>query len=286
MVRKLTHLSIVTVLAATFAVGMFLVATGTVQQALVYQPALSVQSGIMGPLTAPSAYVFDVETGEQIYAKDADTVRPIASVTKLLAAALFYEHASHTQMVRIAYSDVVAEGRSGRLEAGQQYLARELLPPVLLESSNDAAVAMQRVSGNTLVTHMNDYADSLGVRQTHFSDTSGLSSGNVSTARELATLSIFLKKDYPHIFDYTRLKTYLNHINAWMNNNPYIHEEGYKGGKHGYTPKAGRTAVAFFEEELPSGAIRTIGYVLLGSDVLVSDMQSLRAYAQQNVDFK
>lgn len=286
MIRKLAHISVVTVLAVTFATGMFLVATGTVQQALEYEPQLSVQSGVMGLLTAQSAYVFDVETGEQIYAKDADAMRPVASVTKLLSSAMFYEHASQTEMVRIAYSDILTEGRSGRLQAGQQYIARELLVPALLESSNDASVAMYRLSGNTLVAHMNDYVQSLSLSQTRFSDTSGLSSANVSSARELATLSVFLRKDYPHIFDYTQLKTYLNHINAWMNNSPYIHEDGYKGGKHGYTPKAGRTAVAFFEEKLPSGTERVIGYVLLDSDVLKDDMQSLRTYVQQNVDYK
>jgi D-alanyl-D-alanine endopeptidase (penicillin-binding protein 7) len=213
-------------------------------------------------------------------------VRPIASVTKLLSAALFYEHATATNRATITWSDVNTDGRSGRLQAGQEYTYKDLLFPALLESSNDASVVMNRVAPVDLIKEMNQYSLEHGLSQTMFADASGLSDRNVSTAYELGLLSSALYEEFPHIFDITRLKTYINHINSWMNNNPFVYDEGYRGGKHGYTYAANRTVVAFFDEELQSGQVRTIGYVLLGSDGLQTDMKHLRAYVQRSVSYE
>jgi hypothetical protein len=71
-----------------------------------------------------------------------------------------------------------------------------------------------------------------------------------------------------------------------MNNNPFIADATYKGGKHGFTYSANRTAVSFFEEILASGNTRTIGYVLLGSDDLRSDMELLRQAVRANVRYE
>lgn len=286
MLRVFKKVSVFTVLTAVVGMGFFLVVVGVAQESVRHQPSVSVQGGMLSNITADSIYVFDLESRTEIFARDAHQGRPIASVTKLLSSALFFDTASSTEIVTVAWPDIDTEGRSGRLQAGQQYQNKELLFPALLESSNDASVVMQRVSEENLVQQMNAYVVNKQLTQTHFTDTSGLDDGNVSTAYELGVLSASLYNDYPHILDITRLKTYLNHINAWMNNNPFVHDTGYRGGKHGYTYAANRTAVAFFDEELASGQTRTMVYVLLGSDSLQTDMERLRTYVQDSVTFE
>jgi len=262
------------------------VVVGVAQESSRHQPAVVVTGGMLSTVSADAIYVFDLQSGMEIFTRNENSIHPIASVTKLISAALFLEHATATDVATITWADIDTEGRSGRLKNGQQYLNKELLFPALLESSNDASVVMQRVSPVPLVDSMNTYARKHYLLDTHFTDASGLDDGNVSTAYELGNLVATLYTQYPHIFDITQLKTYLNHVNAWMNNNPFVHDEGYRGGKHGYTYAANRTTVAFFDETLQSGNIRTIGYVLLDSDGLQTDMELLRTYVQNSVTYK
>lgn len=286
MFKTLKHLSLWSVLAVLVGMGLLLVFYSTAVQSSAPAPRLYIASSTLPVLSAQSAFVVDVATGQEIYAKDPDTQRPVASVTKLLSSAMFYEYATGTDTATVSAGDVATEGRSGRLSAGDQYQNQELLFPVLLESSNDAASTMGRVAPVNLVDSMNAYTQEQQLHQTSFADTSGLSSENISTARELSALGIALHKEYPHVFDITQLRQYLNHVNAWMNNSPFADEDAYAGGKHGYTYEANRTAIAFFNETLSSGAVRQLVYVLLGSDDLALDTQTLRNYVQQTVDFK
>ncbi len=279
----LKHISLVSVLLTLTISGILLSVVGTATKEINAKPILSQKSARLPQITATSAYVFDVETQMPLYSYNENLPRPIASVTKLLSSALFYEFASSTASTTVTWGDVRTEGRSGRLKAGQEYQNSMFLFPALLESSNDASAVMQRVIPIDLVAQMNTYAQKQGLTETSFADASGLSDNNISTAKELGILSVALKNEYPYIFDITRLKTYLNHINAWMNNNPFVRDEAYRGGKHGYTTKANRTAIAFFEEELQTGQKRVVGYVLLGSEALQTDMERLRTYVVQSV---
>jgi D-alanyl-D-alanine carboxypeptidase len=133
---------------------------------------------------------------------------------------------------------------------------------------------------------MNVYVQTLGLQNTSFADTSGLSSQNISTAQELSLLSMNLYKEYPHIFDITKLTQFIGNNTGWRNNNPLVKEQGYKGGKHGFTFEADKTDVAFFEETIATGQKRMISYVLLGSTDIQSDIRTLRALAQQNLRFE
>jgi D-alanyl-D-alanine carboxypeptidase len=278
----LGRVTIAAIVALSFAAGIFLVALWSVHDAIYYEPALKVAYFSIDSVGAQSAIIFDQATGEVIAEKNSTAVRPIASVTKLLTAAMFYEHADLDATTSIAWSDVNTEGAAGRLHANEVYGYRELLFPLLLESSNDAASAMLRIEPD-LLTQMRAYAASLGLSQTAFADPSGLSKENVSTASELAILARALYEREPHIFDITRLDLYIGTHTGWLNNDPMEKKEGFAGGKHGYTEEADRTGIAFFTEHLESGQDRTIGYVLLGSEDLSADIDALRAGVRSHV---
>ena len=262
--------------------GLFLIVAWNVGDAMYFAPTMHVTQFDTSEITAKSFAVFDEASGTIIAAKNDDTVLPIASVTKLITASVFYGHTNAAATTSITWSDIAAEGNAGNLQPHEVFTYRELLYPLLLESSNDAAVVMLRVD-SSLLTDMHTFILSLGLQKTVFKDTSGLSAQNVSTVSELVTIADTLYKKDQYIFDITRLHQFVGTYTGWINNNPLINMKGYAGGKHGYTPEADRTVVAFFDEHLTTGQIKTIGYVLLGSDNLASDIALLRTQVEQNV---
>ncbi|MEY3784476.1 MAG: hypothetical protein RLZZ230_798 [Candidatus Parcubacteria bacterium] len=229
---------------------------------------------IEAPTVTAKAYgVFDMETGELLLSQDANESLPIASVTKLFTAAeLLREEDSLDETVTITDNDVATEGRSGKLEIGQTYKAHELLFPLLLESSNDAATALARTIAP------------IPLAGEILSDGSGLSSQNKASVSQLATEVKNLYISMPHLFDITTLSQHVGEYTGWVNNSPVKDMVGYKGGKHGYTEAAGRTLVAIFAE--PSLDNQEFGYILLGSDDIKADTLALRAAVANSVHSK
>lgn len=242
--------------------------------------ALVVGEGSALALNVSAYVVFNVETGQVLFAQDQIVPYPIASVTKLITAAAVLTSAQLSAAVTLTAADVATDGRAGKLESGQQYTRRELLFPLLLESSNDAATALEHSA--PLLTEMNALVHGYGATAMNLMDTSGLSPENVASAQDLVVVVSRLYADEPHLFDITRLTQYVGPYTGWVNNSPFINDVGYVGGKHGFTEAAGRTAAALFNEEL-SGATRTLGYVVLGSHDLEQDVATLRALVQQSV---
>jgi D-alanyl-D-alanine endopeptidase (penicillin-binding protein 7) len=253
------------------------------EAATVATPTLSV-SGEPGAVTASAYAVFVVESGTILASANTAEVLPIASVTKLATAAAIMQSPDIETETTITYTDLLAEGRAGKLEIGEKHTLRGLLFPLLLESSNDAAAVYERVTSNGVITDMNNFAKGAGMLQTNFTDASGLSDTNVSTVSDLVTFTRHLVSKYPAVLDITRLKAYVGPYTGLINNSPVI-ERGYQGGKHGYTYAAGRTLVAVFEEPLEGGSV-SIGYVILGSDNLAADTETLRAFVRDSVRFE
>ena len=216
------------------------------------------------PQVSARAYgVFDVITGELLFGNNTDKALPIASVTKLFTAATALESDYINEVTVITAADVAAEGRAGKLEVGDEYTLHELLFPLLLESSNDAAAVYERT-----------------LPSLPFRDASGLSDKNTASVKELAAKVQQLYQTERHIFDITVLPQYVGKETGWVNNSPVRHLEGYQGGKHGYTEAAGKTLVTLFKE--PTLGDRTLGYVLLGSDGLEDDLIQLRSFVEQS----
>ncbi len=234
-------------------------------------PELRLTSVPAVPVTATAYSVIDMETGKIVFSHNAEKVLPIASVTKLFTAAVVQE-ASPEVAVIITAEDVATEGRAGKLEVGQTYQAQQLLFPLLLESSNDAATALERSVGPALLD---------GVP---LADASGLSANNRASATALASELRSLYLSQRHIFDITRLKQYVGEYTGWVNNSPVHDLPGYQGGKHGYTAAAGKTLAAVFQETTVSD--REFGYVILGSQDLRADTLALREAVAESVSFQ
>jgi D-alanyl-D-alanine carboxypeptidase len=235
-------------------------------------------------VSAKAFLAFDLLSGEVIISERQTDVLPIASITKLLTAATVLRHSDRDEIVSVLATDVATEGRAGRLSAGDTYSRYELLFPLLLESSNDAAAVLERVTDGEIVSEMNDYAAELGASTLTMTDASGLSAANRASAEDLMRVTRQLFRVAPHVFDITQLNKRVGETVVWLNNSPLLTTD-YQGGKHGYTEAAGRTAVALYTETFGSEE-RIIGYVVLGSDNLSRDVRLLRDHIQTHVSFQ
>jgi len=154
-------------------------------------------------LASAKALVINQLTGEIVYAKNTDLPTPIASVTKLMTAMVMLDaRLPMDDLLYIANEDVdYLKGTSSRLGVGTTLTRGELLQLALMASENRAASALGRnyPGGITaFITAMNNKAQLLGMKSTHFVDSSGLNSNNVSTAEDLAKM-VNAAYNYPEI---------------------------------------------------------------------------------------
>jgi D-alanyl-D-alanine endopeptidase (penicillin-binding protein 7) len=153
-------------------------------------------------LRSASALVLDSE-GRVIYGKDIDTVRSIASITKLMTAMVILDaDLDLEQAITITKADRDLVRLTGsRLKYGATLSRREMLLLAIMSSENRAAAALGRTfPGGTpaFVAAMNRKAAELGMHNSHFADAAGLKAENVSTAADLARM-VAAADDYPLI---------------------------------------------------------------------------------------
>lgn len=220
-------------------------------------------------INADAFLVADIDTGQIIKAKNEEEIHPIASVTKLMTALVSLEEMSQYEKTTISENAVATYGMAGSLYEGEEILIKQLIYPLLLESSNDAAVALAEHAGmDNFVSLMDKKAESLGLLSTYYEEPSGLSEKNVSTAEDLFHLAQYIYQSRRSIFNTTQKRAY----DRWYSNNSFVNNKYFIGGKNGYTPEAGRTAVALLSLPLSDLKDRRIAVVLLDSSARERDM--------------
>ncbi len=237
--------------------------------------------------------VIDPAKSTALVARNANAVKPIASITKLMTAmvALDGQLALDAQ-VRITDADVDRlKGTASRLRVGTQLTRRQLLHLALMASENRAAAALARsYPGGTqaFIAAMNRKSAALGMRNTRFQDSTGLSQRNVSTAQDLARM-VMAATRYPMIRQFT---TTASHVVAmpgrgtlqFKNSNRLVqtgNSEWQIGlSKTGYTSEAGRCLVM----EARVGG-RPLVFVLLnswGKLTPIGDANRIRRWMETN----
>jgi D-alanyl-D-alanine endopeptidase (penicillin-binding protein 7) len=151
--------------------------------------------GTADPLSLRSnvAFVLDQNSSEVLFEKNSNVALPIASITKLMTGLVVVQARQDLdEVLRISDADVDRHKySSSRLPVGTRMTRRELLHIALMSSENRAASALGRNYPGGIeafVDAMNAKARELGMKDTHYVDSSGLSSRNVSSARDLARL--------------------------------------------------------------------------------------------------
>lgn len=158
-------------------------------------------------LRSAAVLVMGQDSGQALFSRNDDTVRPIASITKLMTAMVLLDYAQPmNELITITEEDIDATRRLySRLAAGTTLTRAEMLRLSLMSSENRATAALARTSPgghDAFIAQMNLKALALGMHHSRFEDSTGLNDGNVSTARELV-LMVNAGLEYPTIRDYT-----------------------------------------------------------------------------------
>lgn len=240
------------------------------QLATSFQPELKELSPRLSIVSAHASVIMDAESGKILYAKNADERRQVASLTKLFTATIVMERIKDLEeLVTVDEEAVYAPGtrvgcpRSGfctgvRLKPGEEISARNLLKAALMNSANDAAIALGKHIGKTqdgFARIMNARALELGLQNTHFCTPSGLEPDGrehecYSSAADMAKIAVHAL-DFPEIWSIMRVeKQFISSANS-----EYTHEifntdqllgqfPNLIGTKTGFTPLAGYSLLA------------------------------------------
>jgi D-alanyl-D-alanine endopeptidase (penicillin-binding protein 7) len=218
------------------------------------RPIATYTHGGMPNVQAQAAVAIDLTTGEELYTKNPDAVRPIASISKMMAMLVVLDPSRHLDLeapTKMIDSDrqIAFGGARSRLPVGMSFTNRDLLHAALMASDNRAVPALGRAVGldpKQLVAAMNAKAKELGMQHTHFDDPVGLNPGNTSTPRDLVhMLKAAIKQ--PLISEITQKAKYVAHPvghPGWTieyNNTDVIARSGKFSvltGKTGYTDLA------------------------------------------------
>lgn len=202
----------------------------------------------LSDFSAKALIAVDAADGSILLKKEADKKLPIASVTKLMTAIAVLENLNPEEKIIINQTAVDTEGWAGKLSAGEEFPAIDLLNIMLVASSNDAATAFAEYfekKNLNLVDIMNEKAKMLGMANTHFANPSGLDSENhYSTAADLARLGIYAANN-PIISKIISQKSVSvlsdkNILHSALSTNQLLHQNTPEviGGKTGYTKEA------------------------------------------------
>jgi len=210
-------------------------------------------------VSAASAVLMDVETGDIIYGKKADTRRPPASTTKIMTAILGLELGRPDEVVTVSPKAAAVGEATLHLDPGEKIILYELITGALVKSGNDACVAIaEHIAGSEeqFVKLMNKKALALGAQNTNFVNTNGLPlKEHYTTAKDLALMARH-GLQLPQFAGITRQKTAsihflepdvfmdLKNTNKLLTNYPYAN-----GVKTGTTTAAGKCLVASATKE-------------------------------------
>ncbi len=237
-------------------------------------------------LSAAAYLVADLSSGEILLARNQDQILPIASLTKLLTALTSLEVINQFTPTRVSARAVATTGESGGLVAGELLPVQDLLHPLLLESSNDAAeVLAEHYGRDEFIARLNEKAAAIGLADTRLADSSGISAENVSSPNDLFRLLRYLFTGKQYLLALTKEKAYAAAGHQWANNNPLVNDERFVGGKTGKTNAAGETFAGIFNLPISAAARRNVGVILLASANRERDVEEILTYLGRAVTF-
>jgi D-alanyl-D-alanine carboxypeptidase (penicillin-binding protein 5/6) len=221
------------------------------------------------PSVAAKAYVLvDYDSGRLLAEQNADERLPPASITKLMTSYVV-SHELHAGNIALDDEVLISEkawrmvGSRSFIEVNTKVSVEALLRGMIVQSGNDAAVALaEHIAGSeeTFAQMMNQYAQQLGMYDTNYRNATGLPDpDHYTTARDIATLSAALIKDFPEHYKWYSEKEYTyNDITQHNRNKLLWRDNSVDGLKTGHTEEAGYCLAASAKR----GDMRLISVVL------------------------
>lgn len=200
-------------------------------------------------LNAKAYILIDVNSGKVIAEKNSEERLPPASLTKMMTLyvisnALHNEQIHLSDSVRVSRDAWKIGGSRMFIKEGQQVSVEDLLKGIIVDSGNDACVAMAEHLGgteNSFADIMNQQAQNLGMVNSHFTDSTGLPDPNhYTTAKDLAILGRALITDFPQYYSWYKQKWFTyNGIRQPNRNRLLWRDDKVDGIKTGHTNEAG-----------------------------------------------
>lgn len=202
-------------------------------------------------VNALSAVLIDADTGRVLWGKNENEPMAMASTTKIMTAIITLENSNINEKVIVSKNATLAPPVKMHLQVGEELTLEQLLYALLMQSSNDAAVAIaEKVGGSVegFAEMMNKKAKELGCKDTEFVTPNGLDKGNHhSTAYDMALIGAYAIKNSEFIrISNTREISYSSNKKSYsiVNKNQLLNSyEGAIGIKTGFTGKAGHCFV-------------------------------------------
>lgn len=249
-----------------FVLFIFLFTSGTCAAAPMPMPAPPI-------IGAKSYLVMDSKTGRTLAAMDADMQLAPASLTKIMTTYVVF---SALQQGQISLEDEVtvsekawrSPGSRMFIEVGSQVTVEDLLLGMIVQSGNDASVALaEYIAGSESVfaEMMNQYASRLGMSSSHFVNATGLpAEGHITTARDLALLARAMVAEFPDLYQWHSVREFTyNDIKQRNRNSLLWRDDSVDGLKTGHTDAAGYCLVASAKRD----GMRLISVVLGTSSI-------------------
>ncbi len=233
--------------------------------ALVFSFSVGAQAPQPPEIAARSYLLLDITSGQVLAEKDADSSVEPASLTKLMTAYLVFDalrskKISLTQTLPVSVRAWKMEGSRMFIDPKMQVPVEDLIKGMIVQSGNDATVALAEGVGGTVeqfVKLMNDQAKSLGMKSTGYRNPEGLTeSGHTTTARDLSILAGRLLTDFPEYVGYYAIKKYHyagtpasneNNRNLLLYRDPSV-----DGLKTGFTEAAGYCMIVTAKRDFPN----------------------------------
>jgi serine-type D-Ala-D-Ala carboxypeptidase (penicillin-binding protein 5/6) len=255
---------------------------------------------------AGSSVVIDVDSGTILHYDKGRTKMPIASLTKIMTATLVMEKVGDlNEQVTIDNEDLSADGTkvgcptsvlctSERMRVGEKITVGDLLKAMLLDSANDAAIALGKYVGGSqkgFAEMMNEKADELNLGDSHFCNPSGLDEdGCYSSAYDLARIAAYSMK-YENIWkimkiDETSVRSCDGKYEHLLKNTDRLLGEvpNCIGGKTGFTYNAGKSLMMAATD--PATGKHRVVAVILNDNKRWDDMRNLLDWTFDNYEWK
>lgn len=217
-------------------------------------PVAYAQTAPLPETEAKQAILLDFETGTVLYEKNADERMPTSSMSKVLTTIVAYD-AIRNGKIKWDEELPVSErawkeggsasgGSTMFLNLNSTVKVSDLIKGIVIQSGNDACIVMaEGVAGTeeNFAGMMNDKADEIGMKDSHFMNASGLPDPNhYSTARDLAKMAVYLIREYPEDYKFYSEKEFVYNNIKQGNRNPLLYKTiGADGIKTGHTEDGG-----------------------------------------------
>ena len=234
-------------------------------------------------LSAKSFLVADLESGEIIKESQDVSAYPLASVSKLMTALIVSEQMDPKSMAVVSRKSYNTFGTEGELLLGESIRVSDLMYPLLMESSNDAAEVLADSYGHEkFMSEMNKRSLELGMNDTYYEDPSGLSPKNVSTVDDQFKLAKYIFEKYPVVFDLTRVRQFEIFNHRWYSKNAMLNMASFLGGKNGFIDESRQTTTCLFNVQLAKGGLKKIAIVLLKTNDREGDVVKIINFLKKN----